>query len=180
MQSMGAIIASHNIKMWAPAPTDNAIARTCNCGAKTSCPLDGQCLTSAIVYKASVSAQTKPTKVYYGVTEGPFKDRYRSHTKPFGHMGYSADTELSKYVWDLKDAELDASIRWEIAQRSVPYQCGSRKCDLCISEKSIIALADSESLLNKRTELVSCCRHRSKFTCAKALSSKQPRGPNNR
>ena len=132
------------------------------------------------MYKASVSTPTKPIKVYYGITEGPFKERYRNHTKSFRHMKYRADTELSKYVWDLKDAELDANIRWEIAQRSVPYQCGSRKCDLCISEKSIIALADSESLLNKRTELVSFCRHRSKFTCATALGSKQSRGPSSR
>ena len=167
---MGAIIASHNIKMLPPATADNAPAKTCNCGVKASCPLDGQCRTSAIVYKASVSAPTKPTKVYYGVTEGPFKDRYNNHTKSFRHMRYSTETELSKYVWDLKDAGLDANIRWEIAQRSVPYQFGSRRCDLCISEKTIIALAESESLLNKRTELVSCCRHRSKHTCAKALS----------
>ena len=85
------------------------------------------------------------------------------------HKRYNTETELSKYLWDLKDAELDATIRWEIAQRSVPYQCGSRRCDLCISEKTIIALADPESLLNKCTELVSCCRHRIKYTCAEAL-----------
>ena len=155
--------------MLAPTTAGITPVSTCNCRVKASCPLDGQCLTPSIVYKASVSVPTKPTKVYYGITEGPFKDRFYNHTQSFKHKRYSTNTELSKYLWDQRDAELDATIRWEIAQRSVPYQCGSRRCDLCISEKTIIALADPEPLLNKRTELVSCCRHRSKYTCAEAL-----------
>ena len=44
------------------------------------------------------------------------------------------------------------------------YVCGSRKCDLCICEKLLIARADPNVLLNKRDELVSKCRHRNKFT----------------
>ena len=42
--------------------------------------------------------------------------------------------------------------------------CGSRKCDLCIYEKLLIARADSNVLLNKCDELVSKFWHRSKFT----------------
>ena len=53
---MGAIIASHNIKMLAPATAGNAPVNTCNCKVKASCPLDGQCQTASIVYKASVFA----------------------------------------------------------------------------------------------------------------------------
>ena len=36
----------------------------------------------------------------------------------------------------------------------------TRKCDLCLTEKMIIARSDPKKLLNKRTELVSKCRHR--------------------
>ena len=50
-------------------------------------------------------------------------------------------------MWELKELGLDANIRWEIAQRAAPYKCGSRRCDLCITEKTIIALADPKSLL---------------------------------
>ena len=39
-----------------------------------------------------------------------------------------------------------------------------RKCDLCLCEKLLIARANPASLLNKRDELVSKCRHMNKFT----------------
>ena len=44
--------------------------------------------------------------------------------------------------------------------KSHKYVCGSRKCDLCICEKLLIARGDPYVLLNKRDELVSKCRHR--------------------
>ena len=40
-----------------------------------------------------------------------------------------------------------------------PYVCGTRKCDLCLCEKLLIARANSASLLKKRDELVSKYRH---------------------
>ena len=166
---MGAIIASHNIKMLAPAPTGDVPVDTCNCSSRTPCPLSGRCQAACLVYKATVTAPSRPTMVYYRSTEPPFKKRWYNHTQSFRHENYSTATELSKYVWDLKRAGLEATIRWEIAQRSTPYQCGSRRCDLCITEKTVIALADPKTLLNKRTELVSFCKHRSKFTCAEVL-----------
>ena len=42
--------------------------------------------------------------------------------------------------------------------------CGSRKCDLCISEKLLIARALPNVLLNKCDVLVSKCWNRNKFT----------------
>ena len=45
-----------------------------------------------------------------------------------------------------------------------PYICGTRKCDLCLCEKLLIARANSACLLNKRDELISNCRHINKFT----------------
>ena len=44
------------------------------------------------------------------------------------------------------------------------YVCGSRKGDLCICEKLLIARADPNVLLHKRDELVSKCQHLLKFT----------------
>ena len=81
------------------------------------------------------------------------------------NVKYRNKTALSIYLWELKDRGLTASVKWEIAHQATPYQCGSRKCDLCIYEKTAIALANPESLLNKRSEIVSGCRHRGKFTC---------------
>ena len=50
------------------------------------------------------------------------------------------------------------------AMKSHKYLCGSRKCDLCICEKLLIARGDPYVLLNKRDELVSKCRDRNEFT----------------
>ena len=60
-------------------------------------------------------------------------------------------------------------IKWEIARRSTPYKCGTRQCDLCLSEKLLIASSDPSSLLNKHSELISSCRHRSKFRCSNQI-----------
>ena len=42
--------------------------------------------------------------------------------------------------------------------------CGTRKCDLCLCKKLLIARANSTSLLNKCDELVLKCLHMNKFT----------------
>ena len=77
------------------------------------------------------------------------------------------ETELSKYMWELKDLGLEGEVRWEIAKRAAPYKCGARRCNLCLTEKMVIAAADPTIMLNKRSELVSTCRHRAKFRCNK-------------
>ena len=76
------------------------------------------------------------------------------------------ETELSKHVCNLKDHGLDNNLSWEIHKTASQYQCGSKRCDLCLSEKVSIICADSDILLNKRTELISKCRHRHKFLLA--------------
>ena len=42
------------------------------------------------------------------------------------------------------------------------YRCGSRRCDLCLTEKYVIARANHKNLSNKRIELISKCRHKNK------------------
>ena len=173
MQNMGSIIASHNAKILSPPPAPTP-AKTCSCNRSNPCPLDGQCKTSCIVYKATVSvpaAPTEPTMVYYGLTEGEFKKRYNNHKSSFRLATKRNDTELAKHMWALKDRGLTGEIAWEIAKRSTPYKCGTRRCDLCLSEKLLIATADTSNLLNKRSELISSCRHKSKFRCHRQTPS---------
>ena len=167
MPNMGSIIASHNAKILSPPPATTP-AKTCSCNRSNPCPLGGECLASCIVYKATVSVPTvpsEPTKIYYGLTEPDFKTRYYNHKTSFKHAHKRHATELSKYMWDLKDKGMRGEIKWEIAKRSTPYKCGTRRCDLCLSEKLLIALADPSSLLNKRSELTSSCRHYKKYRC---------------
>ena len=64
----------------------------------------------------------------------------------------------------MKENVENYTIDWLIAMKAHPYICGTRKCDLCLCEKLMIARANSASLLNKGDELVSKCRHMNKFT----------------
>ena len=168
MNSIGSIIRSHNAKVLTSTHTTPANPQhTCNCRQPQDCPLRGMCLTQCIVYKATVTAPNKPTRVYHGLTEGTFKQRFGNHKKSFNVEKYRKETELSKYMWELKGLGLEGEVRWEIAKRAAPYKCGARRCDLCLTEKMVIALADPTTMLNKRSELVSTCRHRAKFRCDK-------------
>ena len=67
------------------------------------------------------------------------------------HRECMNETELSKPVSILKDHGLDNNLSLEIHKKASPYQCGSKRCDLCLI------------VLNKRTELISKCRHRNNF-----------------
>ena len=166
MPNMAAIISSHNTKVLSPTADPNA--RTCSCiRPNIPCPLDGHCLAECIVYKATATAEAKPPRHYYRLTEPEFKKRYAILLSSFRHEELKTAFELSKYVWDLKAEGSDYAIKWEIVQHAARYRCGTRRCDLCLTEKMVIASDDSPSMLNNRAQLVSTCRHRAKFIYSK-------------
>ena len=115
-----------------------------------------------LVYNAVVNIS--PTKNYYGTCEKSFKEKYNNHTSPFRNKSWQKSTELSNYIWELKENGENYTIDWLIPMKAHPYSCGTRKCDLCLWKKLMIARANSTSLLNKRNELASECRHMNKFT----------------
>ena len=67
-------------------------------------------------------------------------------------------SELAKYVWKIKKKGLKPLVKWKILLKARPYSKGSRYCDLCLSEKTVIAIADDRSL-NKRNEILRKCTH---------------------
>ncbi|KAJ8040081.1 hypothetical protein HOLleu_14275 [Holothuria leucospilota] len=67
----------------------------CNCRGKDSCPLVGKCLTTALVYKATVSGCGVEPKTYIGISGGPFKQRYYNHRKSFNHQKHAKEEEKS-------------------------------------------------------------------------------------
>ena len=67
MSNMASILSSHNL--------NETQTYDCNCRTKESCPLQNQCLTPKIIYRADVENDTNSeTKFYFGLTETPFKD----------------------------------------------------------------------------------------------------------
>lgn len=160
MPNIENVIKQHNSKILNPKTQPQSL---CNCRNRENCPLEGKCLTLCIVYRSTVTTQ-ESTKNYYGTSESDFKTRFNNHTKSFNNRPYENDSELSKYVWSLKDKRMVYNIKWSIEKYCSPYKCGKRKCDLCISEKCVIVRSDPKVTLNHRKELLSKCRHRNKFS----------------
>ena len=93
-----------------------------------------------------------------------FKERYHNHTASFRNKNKVKSTELSKYIWEVKNSTINYDLELSIACKAHPYTGGTRKCDLCLTEKLAIMKADPGSLLNTRDEFVSKSRHMNKFT----------------
>ena len=91
---------------------------------------------------------------------GEFKCRYNNHTNSFQNQDYKNKTELSKHIWLLKRNGTEVNLKWSIAAYASPYRCDTSRCELCLTEKYIIARANQNNFLNKRTELISKCWHR--------------------
>ena len=110
MRNISSIISSHNKALL--NRNKNPEMYGCNCRKKESCPLNNQCMTPRIVYKAEVTNdKNQEKKVYIGLTETTFKERHRNHTKSFNNKKYLKETELSKYIWSLKDDNKTPSIK---------------------------------------------------------------------
>ena len=132
------------------------------CRNKENYPLDGKCLQPCIVYKA-VIITNQDSHTYYGASDGDFKSRYNNHTNSFRHQHHEQETELSKHIWQLQDRGINFKVKWSIAAYASIYRCRSRSCDLCLTEKYIMARANHKYLLNKRTGITSKCCHKNKY-----------------
>ena len=162
MRNVSQIISSHNKRIITPnqTPTENA----CNCRIRATCPLNGNCLARDIIYKATVTSNEKKAS-YIGLASGQFKMRYNNHTKSFRNERYKKESELSKYIWDLKTKNAEYTIAWEIRKHSNTTQRPSGQCNLCLAEKCEILFNKgdhTQTQLNKRSELISKCRHSKK------------------
>lgn len=166
MPNMASILKGHNKKLLQPKSPE----RPCNCRDKKACPLHGRCQTSEVVYEASISSATNETRTYTGMCEPTFKTRFANHMTSLRHERYSKSTELSKHAWNLQSQGHQYSISWRILEQSKAYSNISKKCHLCTAEKYHILSAVGPSSLNKRSELVSKCRHVNKFLLANLSS----------
>ena len=118
-----------------------------------------------IIYKCTVLSPDKPNKVYLGTAEGHFKKRFYNHRKSFNNEASAKDTTLSKYVWKLKETSNSSpTLVWSIDKKVPSYSNISKRYLLCLHEKlKINNYPRPVELLNKRSELISRCRHTNKF-----------------
>ena len=106
--NMASIISSHNRTILNP---DVSLEHGCNCRSRNECPLQNKCLTAKTVYRANVEKDINDKKkFYFGVSETPFKERFRNHKKEFNYAKYRNSTELFKCIWQLKDLNMTPKI----------------------------------------------------------------------
>ena len=97
------------------------------------------------------------------LTENTFKDQFYKHCNSFKYESKANSTKLSKHFWEMKRKDIIKPImHWSIIDNAKPHQNGSKRWILCLTEKYHI-LTSPVNLINKRSELVSKCRHEKKF-----------------
>jgi hypothetical protein len=178
MTNMKKYISRHNAKILRNEDTDTN-TRTCNCRASRECPLNGQCLQKNIVYRADVDCDNT-VKTYYGLTENTFKTRWNNHKSTLRNADHTQKTALSSYVWRCKNRNHQPKITWSIKARAYALSSGGKQCDLCLTEKLTILMANPEATLNKRDEIMTKCKHKRKYvlgTVKQSIAEQDPPDP---
>ena len=96
-----------------------------------------------------------------------FKLRYPHHQRSFKFLKYKTDTELPCEVWQMEKSGQTPVTTWKIVRQCSPYNPNSKRYNLCLNEKMEIATYRGSNLMNKKTELISKCRHQNKYTLSK-------------
>ena len=106
MNNISSILSTHNKNILNLKQTSFG----CNCRNKDNCPLDGECLTPNIIYRADITTDND-NKFYYSTSKTTFKKRYSDHTPYFKHVKYQHATELAKHICQLKNNNFSYSIK---------------------------------------------------------------------
>ena len=160
MPNLASKFTSHNKS--ALEKTTQSTEKLCNCRTQSKCPLNGKCLTTNVLYQATVESD-RNTDTYVGLTADTFKTRYNNHTASFRTETKRNATELSKHIWALQDRKLTYKLTWKIVAHATPYSNTNKRCNLCLTEKYFILCKPQTCTLNRRNELASACRHTRKF-----------------
>ena len=167
---MKTFISSHNKKMLSDCiqsrNSTETLDKECNCCKKDQCLLEGRCLTSNVVYQATVTIETS-TDSYVGLATN-FKERYRNHT-------FLSTSKQKTRNWIIK-AHMDTQrqqqafqSKVEIIKQCKPYNNITKKCNLCVFENFIIICNKDLCSLNRRNELASSFPHRNTHTSSRTL-----------
>ena len=105
MGNIKTIISNHNKAEINKATRTNDQKKNCNCRKPNLCPMDGNCDAENVIYQAEVTTTTTK-ETYIGLCDTTFKLRYRNRICSFRNERYKHATELSKYIWSLKDQKI--------------------------------------------------------------------------
>ena len=170
-KNLDRIIKNHNQKLL--NKENEAEKQKCNCQKPEKCPLNGECLSESIVYKATISAEQTKTKTYIGMTGDTFKSRYANHKQSFTHEKYGKQTKLAAYIWELKNRNKQPEIKFTKVLHARKFQPGNRNCALCDNEKAEILLQPEKASLNASNEMAAKCPHFRQSTLGTFLYKKE-------
>ena len=151
----------------------NQNTRKCNCINKSTCPLNGNCLLENILYIATIKSDKKnyQPRNYKRISGNTFKKRYANHKRSFNINRYKSDTKLSFDYWKLEAGNSNPKVTWAAKNQFSAYNPQSKRCSLCINEKFEILKDRENNSLNKKSEVISKCRHQKKYVL-RTLASK--------
>ena len=168
MNNIKTMISGHNKSQLSKPKATADTTKNCNCK-KSPCPMDKNCQADSIIYQAEVTTEDSQ-ETYVGLCDTEFKLRYNNHQCSFNHERYRNVTQLSKHIWNLKDQKIKYQIKWKQVRQARSYTNVSKKCNLCLWEKYYIIRQRKTATLNKRSELMSECRHSKKFLLDNAIT----------
>ena len=159
LRNIGSITSSHNRNILSPKQQSFG----CSCRVMNECSLNGECQTPPVVYRADVfNDSNDEEKFYFGLADTTFKERHNNHNRDFKHEKYENRTESAKYIWQLKLDKISFSVKWRILTK-VYGSPNPFMCKLCLTGKLwIINFINDGNMLNKKSELISECRHLNK------------------
>ena len=95
LRNISSVISSHNRNILWPKQKPFG----CNCRVKNEWPLNDECQIPSVLYRADViNDSNDEEKIYFGLADTTFKERYRNHIRDFKHEKYENSTELAKYI----------------------------------------------------------------------------------
>ena len=127
-----------------------------------ACPVGRKCNLLDKVYRAEiVHNNAEKTENYVGMCSVPFRQRLYIHKHSF-KVHTDNQTELSKRVIQLQKQERKFEIKYAILENRQSYSNTSKQCNFCTAEKFHILKSNYPNMLNKRSEIISKCHHRSR------------------
>ena len=162
MPNMGHDVARHNVQILKGNTQSGTPQPGCNCrGGPASCPVQGRCQTESVVYRATVNETTTgKTETYTRGTGNTFKERFYGHRSDTRHQGNRHNTCLADHIWCLKEQGKVFETKWSLVERASPFNPTTRKCGVCLKEKSHILYNRTGASLNNRNDIFNTCRHR--------------------
>ena len=76
--------------------------------------------------------------------------------------------------WTSKQKQQAPRLTWEIKGQYKVFNPAVKKWNFCLNEKLAIIDDPDKNMLNKRSEVISQCRHRNKFKLVNLMSRQTP------